>query len=97
MAFESGISGNPSGRPKGSRNKAGTELRELITGFLESRFEQVVSDFDQLKPKDRIKIYADLLQYGLPKLQAASATLNYDELSEAQLEDLINHLLDHHE
>ena len=70
MAFKKGISGNPDGRPIGSANKTSLQLREAITDFLETNFEKIRTDFEDLKPKDRAKLYCDLLQYGLPKLQA---------------------------
>lgn len=70
MPFEKGISGNPEGRPKGAANKTSLQLRETITGFLENNFDLVVKDFKKLTPKDRVRFYCDLLQYGVPKLQA---------------------------
>jgi hypothetical protein len=92
MAFEKGISGNPEGRPKGAVNRTSQQLREMISGFLEENFEKVVSDFGELKPKDRVKLYCDLLQYGLPRLQAVQIETEFDRLPDDQLEDLINGL-----
>ena len=71
MPFTPGTSGNNAGRPKGSGNKINQHLRETITNFLEDNFQKVVDDFANLNPKDRVKFYCDLLQYGLPKLQMA--------------------------
>lgn len=93
MPFVKGKSGNEAGRPKGSKNKAGGELRELISNFLQERFADVVQDFEQLEPKDRIKVYTDLLQYGLPKLQAVSNSIEFDKMTDEQLDDIINRLL----
>lgn len=92
MAFEKGFSGNPNGRPKGSPNKTTGKLREAITSFLEQRFDGVVKDFEQLEPKDRIKVYTDLLQYGLPRLQAVSNSLKFEDLTDEQLDEIINRL-----
>lgn len=72
MAFEKGKSGNALGKPKGTKNKASINLREAITSFLEEGFEKVVKDFEKLSPKDRCKLYIDLLQYSLPKLQSTN-------------------------
>ncbi len=92
MAFEKGVSGNPDGRPKGATNKTTAQLRELVTGFLEDNFEQVKKDFSLLSPKSRVKLYCDLLQYGLPKLQAVQIETEFDRLPEDQLDKIIEEL-----
>ena len=97
MAFVKGLSGNPTGRPKGSRNKSGEGLRNLISDFLENRFESIVKDFEQLEPKDRLKVYTDLLQYGLPKLQSVSTATSFENLGEDQLNEIINTLIKKYE
>ena len=97
MPFVKGFSGNPDGRPKGAGNKTGTQLRETITGFLENNFERVVSDFEELTPKDRVKFYCDLLQYGLPRLQAVQLETDFERLPDDQLDYIINQLTNKHE
>lgn len=92
MPFEKGISGNPEGRPKGVMNKTGSQLRETITAFLENNFEKVVIDFEGLKPKDRVKVYCDLLQYGLPRLQAIQLETDFERLPDDQLNLIIENL-----
>ena len=92
MPFEQGLSGNPEGRPKGAKNKTGLQLREIITDFLENKFEKIIEDFDSLKPKDRVKLYCDLLQYGLPRLQAVQLETDFDNLSDSQLDQIIEEL-----
>ena len=64
MPFIKGESGNPMGRPKGSLNRNTAHLRELISGFLNSNFETVTGDFEALQPKDRIKYYCELCDFG---------------------------------
>jgi hypothetical protein len=72
MGLPKGVTNNPAGRPKGSTNKTGTELRERITSFIEDRWEQVEADFDALEPKDRLQFFEKLLTYALPKLQSVN-------------------------
>ena len=90
--FIKGQSGNPSGRPKGTKNKITLALRETINNFLEDNFHQITADFDKLSPKDRTKLYCDLLQYGLPKLQSTSTDIKFEHLSDEQLDEVINKL-----
>lgn len=92
MAFEKGTSGNPSGKPKGAKNKVSLQLRETITDFLENNFEKVARDFSKLQPKDRAKLYCDLLQYGLPKLQSVSLAMDFEKLTDEQLNKIIDEL-----
>ena len=55
-------------------------------------FEQVKKDFSLLSPKSRVKLYCDLLQYGLPKLQAVQIETEFDRLPEDQLDKIIEEL-----
>ena len=93
MAFIKGESGNPMGRPKGSLNRNTAHLRELISAFLNSNFETISIDFKALQPKERIKYYCELLQFGLPKLQTTLLESTYDSLPEDQIDDIINGII----
>lgn len=92
MAFVKGVTGNPQGRPKGAQNKTNKQLRETIGDFLNKNFSKLVEDFEELPPKDRVKLYCDLLQYGLPKLQAVQLETDFDRLPEDQLDYLLTKL-----
>ena len=90
--FKEGQSGNLKGRPKGAKNKIGGDLRELISDFLTEQFPVIVEDFKKLKPRERARIYGDLLQYGLPKLQSISLDTQLEKLTEEQLSELMERL-----
>ena len=92
MPFKKGQSGNIKGRTKGTPNKVTKHLRESITSFLENNFERIESDFELLPPKDRVKFYCDLLQYGLPKLQTVQLEADFENLSDMELDRIINEL-----
>ena len=93
MPFIKGESGNPTGRPKGSLNRNTAHLRELISSFLNSNFETITGDFEALQPKDRIKYYCELLQFGLPKLQTTVMESRYDSLPEDQIDEIITGII----
>jgi hypothetical protein len=92
MSFVKGTSGNPNGRPKGATNKTTAQLRLFILDFLDKNFNVIEKDFSELNPKERVKFYLDLLQYGLPKLQAVQLETDFDRLPEEQLDTIIETL-----
>ena len=92
MPFKKGVTTNPEGRPKGTKNKVTTNLRETIGNFLQANFQKITEDFEGLPPKDRAKLYCDLLQYSLPKLQAVTVETDLERLTEGELDQIIDSL-----
>jgi hypothetical protein len=79
MGLHKGQTNNPAGKPIGAKNKIGCELREMISEFLESNFQKVQQDFEELAPKDRAKVFCDLLQYSIPKLQSIAGQIEQNK------------------
>ena len=92
MPFKKGQSGNLKGRTRGSQNLVTKQIRECITLFLENNFERLENDFELLPPKERMKFYCDLLQYGLPKLQTVQLETDFEHLTDLELDKIINEL-----
>lgn len=89
MPFEDGKTGNPKGRPKGTRNHATGELIKRIGIVLEKNTKRLQDDLDALQPIDRIKAITGLIGYVIPKKQAVNMqqTLDYEY---SKLEELLN-------
>ncbi len=66
MGQKKGQTGNPNGRPKGTPNKVTAEMKEKIQLFVESNFETIQKDFDNVDAKDRLIIFERLLKYVIP-------------------------------
>lgn len=56
------------GRTKGTPNKDTKALRSCIEALLESQWDQVLKDINNLTSKERIDTVIRLLEYALPKL-----------------------------
>lgn len=94
MGLKKGQTNNPAGKPPGTKNKVNAELREMISDFLNGEFDTIKADFKKLEPKDRMKVYTDLLNYGLPRLQATTLDIDFEALTEDQLQKIIDGLLE---
>jgi hypothetical protein len=85
---------NLNGRPKGVPNKVTADLRAKVHELLAGQYETIIADFEGLEPKDRIKLFIDLLPFALPKLQATSLEIDFENFSEDQLDEIINKLIE---
>lgn len=93
MKFKIGQSGNPSGRRKGSPNKVTAELRDVLKNFLDSHFDEVSRIWSKASPRDKLAFYRDLLPYVVPKLQNSTLDISFDQLSDSDLDKIIDRLI----
>jgi len=70
MAQKKGQTGNPNGRPKGSKNRSTSEIKTAIQKLLDTNVSQMERDLQELSPKDRISVLLKLAEFVLPKVQA---------------------------
>ena len=67
--FAKGVSPNPAGRPKGSRNKVPRAMREIILGAVNKMGDsQALADWYRASPKNRTKFWRDIAPMVLPKV-----------------------------
>ncbi len=92
MKFEKGVSGNPNGRPKGTKNKLSRSVKEELTGLFTRRFRKLANEMDKLPVKDQFDILCRLLPYIAPRLQVSDNNINLSSLSDEQLEATIENL-----
>ena len=81
------VSGNPTGRKKGQRNRTTDQLRSLIQSFIEDNWQRVQKEFDSLKPSERMSFLVNLLRFVLPE------PTSFEKLSEDQLMQLHEYLI----
>src|SRR5688500_12541527 len=89
MGLHKGQTNNPKGRPKGKPNKATGDLRQWINSFIDQNRDQMQRDWKKLQPRERIFLFEKLLKYSLPTLQSTSLTADIENMTEEQLDYII--------
>ena len=84
---------NINGRPKHSKNRITTEVKELINQLASDLFQSI--DVNELKATDKVRLFTGILPYIIPKKAEVDTTINsnlswLDSYSEDQLEKLLN-------
>tara|TARA_R110001632_G_scaffold219818_1_gene349547 strand:+ start:544 stop:825 length:282 start_codon:yes stop_codon:yes gene_type:complete len=68
MGLKKGMTNNPTGRPKGTKNKVSTEMRSKIADFLNLSLSDLIERYHELRDPDKIKLVGHFLPYALHKL-----------------------------
>ncbi len=77
------------GRKKGVPNKVTTDLREWVNGLIDRNRLQIEEDLKELEPKDRLQILEKFISYVLPKMQSSDIKINFEELTDEQIDRII--------
>ncbi len=94
MGLPKGRTNNPYGRGKGKSNKVTTELKDWIKNLLEANTKQLEEDLQQLEPHQRWQVVSKLLDFAIPKQRSIDTKIDYSNLSDDQLDEIINRLND---
>ena len=84
--------GRIGGRQKGTPNKTTAKVKGWLAKLIEKNRKQMEEDLQELTPKERLLILEKLMAYVVPKQQAVSAKIDYNNLSDEQLDLVISEL-----
>ncbi|WP_099465544.1 hypothetical protein [Parabacteroides provencensis] len=90
MGQPKGKTGNPLGKPKGTKNKTTIQMKEIITGFVENKLSDVMDAFDSLEPKDKVSAFTSLLKYVIPPARDTESDRENKEAISTLVERLFN-------
>ncbi len=84
--------GRLGGRQKGTPNKVTASIKDWLSELIDNNRKQVERDIKQLEPKERLQVLEKLMQYVIPKQQAVSAKVDFEKLTDEQLDTLVSEL-----
>ena len=85
--------GHKGGARKGSPNKAKQDFTKMVERLVFGDWNRALKDWGEMEPKDRMRLRADLIKYILPARKAVDSTVNIENLSEEQLDRIIEEIL----
>lgn len=84
--------GRIGGRQKGTPNRVTATAREWLSDLIDKNRKQMERDIKTLEPRERLQVMEKFMSYVIPKQQAVTAHVDFETLSDAQLNELINEL-----
>lgn len=79
MKFKKGTSGNPAGRPKGSRDKKSEKIRKWLVSIIDSHCDIIEDDLAAADPATRLQFIVKLLPYVVPRLSSVETASGEEE------------------
>lgn len=83
---------NPNGRPRGAKNKSTAGTKAWLQSILEQHRDELTEGFAELSPRDKWKVALNIAQFIVPKQTAVAAKIDFETLSESDINNIINSL-----
>lgn len=93
MGLPKGQTNNPNGRPKGTPNRTTKEVKDLLNQFISDNLDDLQSEYDKLESEKKLQFFERVLKYVIPQQREINQTIDVSQLSENELDQLINEAL----
>lgn len=102
MAFQKGTSGNPQGRPRGSKDRTKRDLADRLAKFLSDDFDDggeagFMADWSELSAANRMKTRTQLLEFVIQKLSRQESIIDVSKLTDDEVNNLLERIQAMHE
>ncbi len=94
MAQKKGQTGNPNGRPKGTPNKTTAGMRAKIQKLVDANWKTITLDIQKMPSRDRVDIVVRLLPFIAVKMQSTNLNIDFDQLDDEQLNEIVDILIE---
>ena len=65
--FKPGQSGNPNGRPKGTKNKSTETIKRMLTDFISVNLDDLQEQYNQLEAKEKLMFFEKIVRFVVPQ------------------------------
>ena len=89
--FLQGFTGNPAGRPRGSRNKLGEAFLETLAADFDAHGAEAIAECRLTNPTAYIRIVASLLP---EKLETTAPVVEQPDMTQEKIEATVRRLLE---
>jgi CCR4-NOT transcriptional regulation complex NOT5 subunit len=94
MGLPKGKTNNPYGRPKGTPNRTTTEIKELMNQFISHNLDDLQRQYDQLEAKEKLMFFERVLKYVIPQQKDVTQNVDVSNLTEEELDHLLERILE---
>ena len=82
-------------KSKRGPSKVSGQTKEKIAQLVETLFDDVMNNMDDLETKDKANLLVKLIEYEIPKRRAVESTVELSMLSDEEVNELIERIMNH--